>query len=83
MSPDGFVAGPDQSVENPLSEKDRHEMNLHFVHEPGAQIHEDEPRPPSISSERLFEDTGTDFHGLKLVRTVPTDRVTHLKFARH
>jgi dihydrofolate reductase len=34
------------------------------------------------AGERLFEDTGTDFHGLELVRTVPTDRVTHLKFAR-
>ena len=33
--------------------------------------------------ERLFEDTGTDFHGLELVRTVPTNCVTHLKFARH
>jgi dihydrofolate reductase len=35
-----------------------------------------------VAGERLFEDTGTDFHGLELVRTVPTDRVTHLKFAR-
>jgi len=33
--------------------------------------------------ERLFQDTGTDLHGLELVRTVPTNRVTHLKFARH
>jgi dihydrofolate reductase len=32
--------------------------------------------------ERLFENTGTDFHGLELVRAVPTTRVTHLKFAR-
>jgi len=35
------------------------------------------------AGERLFEDTGTDFNGLELVRTVPTNRVTHLKFARH
>jgi dihydrofolate reductase len=33
--------------------------------------------------ERLFQDTGTDLHGLELVQTVPTNRVTHLKFARH
>lgn len=32
--------------------------------------------------ERLFEDIGNDLHGLELVRTVPTPRVTHLRFAR-
>jgi dihydrofolate reductase len=32
--------------------------------------------------ERLFEGTGTDLHGLELVRTVATSDVTHLKFAR-
>jgi len=32
--------------------------------------------------ERLFEGIGTDLHGLELVRTVATPRVTHLKFAR-
>ena len=32
--------------------------------------------------ERLFEGVGTDLHGLELVRTVATPRVTHLKFAR-
>ena len=32
--------------------------------------------------EWLFENIGTDLHGLELVRTVATPRVTHLKFAR-
>jgi dihydrofolate reductase len=32
--------------------------------------------------ERLFEAVGDDLHGLELVRTVATPRVTHLKFAR-
>jgi dihydrofolate reductase len=32
--------------------------------------------------ERLFEETGTDLHGLELVRTVAAPAVTHLKFAR-
>jgi dihydrofolate reductase len=34
------------------------------------------------SGERLFEDTGTDLHGLELVRMVAAPGVTHLKFAR-
>jgi dihydrofolate reductase len=32
--------------------------------------------------ERLFDGIGDDLHGLELVRTVATPRVTHLKFAR-
>jgi dihydrofolate reductase len=32
--------------------------------------------------ERLFEGTGDDLHGLELVRTVSTPRVSHLKFTR-
>jgi dihydrofolate reductase len=32
--------------------------------------------------ERLFDGVGDDLHGLTLVRTVATPRVTHLKFAR-
>ena len=32
--------------------------------------------------ERLFDGIGADLHGLELVRTVATPRVTHLKFAR-
>jgi dihydrofolate reductase len=32
--------------------------------------------------ERLFDSVGDDLHGLELVRTVATSRVTHLKFAR-
>ena len=32
--------------------------------------------------ERLFEGTGDDLHGMKLVSTVATPTVTHLKFAR-
>ena len=34
------------------------------------------------SGERLFDGVGDDLHGLKLVQTVATPRVTHLKFAR-
>ena len=32
--------------------------------------------------ERLFENVGTDLHGLELVRTIPAPGVTHLKFVR-
>ena len=32
--------------------------------------------------ERLFEGTGADLHGMKLVRTVAAPKVVHLKFAR-
>jgi len=34
------------------------------------------------AGERLFEGVGVDLHGLRLVRTVATPQVTHLKFAR-
>jgi dihydrofolate reductase len=34
------------------------------------------------SGERLFEKLGDDLHGLKLVRTVATPQVVHLKFVR-
>lgn len=34
------------------------------------------------SGERLFDGVGDDLHGLKLVRTVATPDVTHLKFSR-
>jgi dihydrofolate reductase len=34
------------------------------------------------SGERLFDGVGDDLHGLELMRTVATPRVTHLKFAR-
>jgi len=34
------------------------------------------------SGERLFDGVGPDLHGLELVRTVATPRVTHLKLAR-
>jgi riboflavin biosynthesis pyrimidine reductase len=32
--------------------------------------------------EQLFDGAGDDLHGLKLVRTVATPVVVHLKFAR-
>ena len=31
---------------------------------------------------RLFENVGTDLHGVELVRTVAASSVTHLKFVR-
>ncbi len=34
------------------------------------------------SGERLFDGVGDDLHGLELVQTVATPKVTHLKFAR-
>jgi dihydrofolate reductase len=34
------------------------------------------------SGERLFDGVGDDLHGLELVRTVATPKVTHLKFTR-
>ncbi len=34
------------------------------------------------SGERLFDGVGDDLHGLELVRTVATPKVTHLKFVR-
>ena len=34
------------------------------------------------AGERLFDDVGDDLHGLALVRTVATPKVTHLKFSR-
>lgn len=34
------------------------------------------------SGERLFESVGDNLHGLELVRTVATPKVTHLKFTR-
>lgn len=46
------------------------EMELHIV--------------PTLlgSGERLFDDVGDDLHGLELVRTIATDSVVHMKFAR-
>ena len=35
-----------------------------------------------VGGERLFENVGTDFAGLRPVRTVATAKVTHLRFAR-
>jgi dihydrofolate reductase len=34
------------------------------------------------SGERLFDGVGTDLHGLELVRTVATPKVTHLTFVK-
>lgn len=34
------------------------------------------------SGERLFDGVGQDLHGLELARTIATDKVIHLKFAR-
>ena len=34
------------------------------------------------SGERLFENVGTELHGLELVRTIAAPDVTHLRFAR-
>lgn len=34
------------------------------------------------SGERLFDGVGDDLHGLELVRTIATEKVVHMKFAR-
>jgi dihydrofolate reductase len=34
------------------------------------------------SGARLFDGVGADLHGLQLVRTIPTPKVVHLKFAK-
>ncbi len=81
MSLDGFVAGPRQSVENPLAGGARaarqylaaglvDEMEINLV--------------PTVlgSGERLFDGVGDNLHGLELVRTVAAPKVTHLNFAK-
>ena len=88
MSLDGFVAGPDQSVNNPLGIGG---MRLHqwafplavwraMQGLPGGEIN----LVPVLlgSGERLFDGVGDDLHGLELVRTVAAPKVTHLKLAR-
>jgi dihydrofolate reductase len=35
-----------------------------------------------VTGERLFDGAGEDLHGLKLVRTIATPAVVHLKFSR-
>ena len=83
MALDGFVAGPNQSVNNPLGIGG---MRLHEWVFPlavwrsthgleGGEVNE---------STRVVEESlvGADLRGLELVRTVATPVVTHLKFAR-
>lgn len=74
MSLDGFVAGPDQSVDNPLGIAG---MGLHQWAFPLAAWALD-----TRSGERLFDGLGDDLRGLEPVRTVAAPKVTHLKFAR-
>jgi hypothetical protein len=74
MSLDGLVAGPGQSVDNPLG------IGGGRLHEWAFQLAVF--RAPLGSGERLFDGVGDNLHGLELVRTVATPRVTHLKFAR-
>lgn len=76
MSLDGFVAGPNQSVDNPLGIGG---MRLHewaFALEGWREAH------GQGGGERLFDGTGDDLRGLELVRTIAAPGVTHLKFVR-
>jgi hypothetical protein len=73
MSLDGFVAGPSQSVENPLGiggDRLVDEMEINVV--------------PTLlgGGARLFDGVGDNLHGLELVRTLAAQKVTHLKFVK-
>jgi dihydrofolate reductase len=67
---DVALAGGAKAVQQYLAAGLVDEMDIHLV--------------PILlgSGERLFEGTGTDLHGLELVRTVAAPGVTHLGFAR-
>lgn len=135
MSLDGFVAGPDQSVDNPLGDNPPYHHPVfvltHHARKPleleggttftfitgGIEAALDQARRaaggkdvmlaggasvaqqylaanlvdemeinlvPTLlgSGERLFDGVGDDLHGVELVRTIATPKVTHLKFAR-
>ena len=67
---DVSLAGGASAAQQYLGEGLVDEMEIHLV--------------PTLlgSGERLFDGVGDDLHGLELVRTVATSKVTHLKFAR-
>lgn len=67
---DVSLAGGAQTARQYLAAGLVDEMEIHLV--------------PTLlgAGERLFEGVGDDLHGLELVRTVATPKVTHLKFAR-
>ena len=67
---DVSLAGGAKAAQQYLAAGLVHEMEIHVV--------------PTLlgSGERLFDGIGDDLHGLELVRTVATPRVTHLKFAK-
>ncbi len=74
MSLDGFTAGPRQSVELPLG------VGGERLHEWAMEI----SLVPALlgEGERLFDGTGDDLRGLRLMRTIAAANVTHLKLAR-
>jgi dihydrofolate reductase len=67
---DVSLAGGAKAAQQYLAAGRVDEMEIHLV--------------PTLlgSGERLFERLGDDLHGLELVRTIATPKVTHLKFAR-
>lgn len=87
MSLDGFVAGPSQSVDNPLGIGG---MRLHqwvfplsvwrAMHglEGGGQRKHAGGRGIACQHRRV----GDKLHGLELVRTVAAPQMTHFKFVR-
>jgi dihydrofolate reductase len=82
MSLDGFVAGPRQSVDNPLGIGGANAAQQYLA---AGLVDEMEINVvPTLlgGGEPLFVGVGDDLRGLELVRTVAAPKVTHLKFAR-
>ena len=93
LSLDGFVAGPNQSVKEPLGVGGESLHDWVFPLE-GAKAAQQFLRAGLVdemqlhiaplllgSGERLFDGV-TDLHGLRLVETVGAPNVAHLRFAR-
>jgi len=82
MSLDGFIAGPDQSVKNPLGIAGE---NLHqwvFPLRAWRTAHNLEGGEVNESNAVIEEQNAANMHGLHLERTIATPGVIHLRFKR-